>query len=503
MATQKNKHLNRTVGIAVVVIAIILIGATAGFSDDLLTSKRDNSSPASTPPSDTPLQISEPTPSLTPAPSLSPSGATIAAQTSNPSKYINASAGNGGTITPSGLVGVSVGGSQQFSINANTGEKISSLSVDGINTYVANYTFAQKPPVNTGDTNEKVVMVNNQRFILTNAYTYSNFTANINIYLADANWNPVSLVSISPDGDTAKDFYVMNFSSSFPDTILICGATSSLFNYSEGFIASYNVISGAWHWVLQPNSQYLTNILNPYGGTIFIQSSTKFANQCFYATIVSNLFTPSSWATIDEPNAEWEGRIAYFNGDIYCLQCSSGLSWTLNEYNIATSAWNTYPLMSYTDTTGFPLSDIFPYIWADSTEVLFSAPMPGAMWNLYYSTDGATFYLITSISAVGGFNYTNGCESHCWANDIGNGLIAVSNTQDDNPEGYIVIMTLQGVIINEGGNCTSHDTGARFLFDGNYLVTGAEDCAQDPSNSMGIKTNNSQYFTYKLHLHVH
>src|SRR5208283_5215438 len=130
--------------------------------------------------------------------------------------------------------------------------KISSISVDGSNAYFANYTFAQNSPVNVGDRNEKVVMVNNQRFILTNAYTYSNYTATINVYTADANWNPVKLISTSPSGDNAKDFYIMNFSSSFPDTILMCGSTSS--GNPEGFVASYNVTSGVWQWKMQPNS---------------------------------------------------------------------------------------------------------------------------------------------------------------------------------------------------------------------------------------------------------
>lgn len=201
---------------------------------------------------------------------------------------IKASAGAGGTIKPSGVTNVSQGGSQQFSINANSNQKISSITVDGSNAYFANYSFAQKPTVTTGDRNEKAVMVNNQRFILTNAYTYSNNTATINVYTADVNWNPVSLVSMSPPGDTAKDFYVMNFSSSFPETILICGATS--YYEPEGFIASYNVASGVWQWALQPNSGYLTNILNPVGNTFFIQTASNV--QCFYETTAINLFNP-------------------------------------------------------------------------------------------------------------------------------------------------------------------------------------------------------------------
>jgi hypothetical protein len=404
----------------------------------------------------------------------------------NTQESIKASASAGGTIKPSGLTHISQGSSQQFSINANNNRKISSISVDGSNVYLANYTFAQKSPVNTGDRNEKVVMVNNQRFILTNAYTYSNYTATIYVYSADANWNPVSLVSMSPPGDTAKDFYVMNFSSPFPDTILICGCIS--YFEPESFIASYNVASGVWQWALQPNSGYLTNILNPAGNTFFIQTASNV--QCFYETNTTNLFNPSSWTTINEPSATWEGRIAYFNGNIYCLQCSSGLSWALNAYNLTSSTWSITPLMSVNDTSGWPLSDIFPYIWSDSTEILFTAPIyhvAGNEWNIYCSTTGTTFNLITTLPAVGDFQFTNTQEFHCWANDIGNGLIAVLDENDNNPTSFIAIMTLQGTIINEGKGYVAHDTGVRFIIDGNLLVTGAEDCALDISYPAGVK----------------
>lgn len=277
MKAQKNKHWKRNIGIAVAVITIILIGAMADLTGDFFKAKSGFSS-------EPPLQTPAPTPTLAPLLTATPSASvsSIATSISTSLDYINASAGAGGTVMPSGVVGFSAGNSEQFSINANAGQVISSISVDGSNSYFANYTFAQKTPVNTGDTNEKVVMVDNQRYILTNAYTYTNLTATINVYTADANWNPISLVSTSPNGDTAKDFYIMNFSSSFPDTILICGGTLSEYNYSKGIIASYNVSSGVWQWALQPNSQYLTNILNPYGDTLFIQTSTSLTNQCFY-----------------------------------------------------------------------------------------------------------------------------------------------------------------------------------------------------------------------------
>ena len=63
--------------------------------------------------------------------------------TCTPSSYIiTASAGSGGSISPSGTVSVSSGGSQTFMIAANSGYQISAVTVDGSSVgAVGNYTF--------------------------------------------------------------------------------------------------------------------------------------------------------------------------------------------------------------------------------------------------------------------------------------------------------------------------------------------------------------------------
>jgi uncharacterized repeat protein (TIGR02543 family) len=65
---------------------------------------------------------------------------TVGPQTS--SYTITASAGTGGSITPSGTVSVAQGGSQTFTIQANTGYSLSSVQVDGVSVgAVSSYTF--------------------------------------------------------------------------------------------------------------------------------------------------------------------------------------------------------------------------------------------------------------------------------------------------------------------------------------------------------------------------
>jgi hypothetical protein len=56
---------------------------------------------------------------------------------------ITASAGSGGSITPSGAVPVAQGANQSFSITANSGSTISSVTVDGVNQgAISSYTFS-------------------------------------------------------------------------------------------------------------------------------------------------------------------------------------------------------------------------------------------------------------------------------------------------------------------------------------------------------------------------
>ena len=55
---------------------------------------------------------------------------------------ITASAGSGGTISPSGAVNVSVGGNQSFTITPNGGQSVASVTVDGANQgSITSYTF--------------------------------------------------------------------------------------------------------------------------------------------------------------------------------------------------------------------------------------------------------------------------------------------------------------------------------------------------------------------------
>lgn len=67
---------------------------------------------------------------------------TILATFSNTTKYITATAGTGGTISPSGTVSVSIGSSQTFTFTPTTGYSIFAVMVDGVAVRaVSPYTF--------------------------------------------------------------------------------------------------------------------------------------------------------------------------------------------------------------------------------------------------------------------------------------------------------------------------------------------------------------------------
>ena len=411
--------------------------------------------------------------------------------------YVTASSGNGGNINPSGVTVVTPGSNQAFTISTDIGNKIQNIEVDGTNKYFANYSFSQRLPVNAGDTDEKVAIVNGQRYLVTTGYTHTNGSSTICIYEETPDWNVGSLVASSPF--IAADINVQTCST-FPDCILICGSTTKVPLSSQfGFISCYNITSNSWQFTVQSTNYcgYITNIYNPYATTILMQTcaSDQFAHRLsgFYESNVENLFNSSSWTYIAMPTpleGFMEGRIAYFNGAVFWLEFNHGSSWDLYRYNISSATWDSSYVMGNHDLS-MPDRLVFPYVWADSNMVIFTAPTSSGYWQIYYSTDGTNFDLITQLYAVSdGFTnglQTNGQASHGWANYIGNGLIAFCNSQDENPSSYIAIIDLNGNIINRGAGFGSHDTTAQFLHDGNYIVTGAEDCAYWRSNTIGIK----------------
>ncbi len=123
--------------VAVAVIAAVLIVGLgillAGSSDD------DDSLDATPSPSPTGLLegILHPDATQTPAPADTPAQSTVPPTTASYS--ITVTAGNGGSITPSGTITVDEGGNASFAITPNSGYVISQLLIDGTSVTVDSY----------------------------------------------------------------------------------------------------------------------------------------------------------------------------------------------------------------------------------------------------------------------------------------------------------------------------------------------------------------------------
>ena len=104
--------------------------------------------------------------------------------TFNPITYIiTASAGNGGTITPSGDIEVNCGESKTFAIEANEGYEIADVTVDGQNVgAVENYTFS-----NVTENGHSIYASFNEIAIVPICYSVTNLTIEPNAYNTDGN----------------------------------------------------------------------------------------------------------------------------------------------------------------------------------------------------------------------------------------------------------------------------------------------------------------------------
>lgn len=420
---------------------------------------------------------------------------------------VTGSASTGGTIVPSGFSYVSESSDLAFKILANAGNYIQSLTVDGTNHYIANYSFTQHSPVNNGDRNEKVALVDGKRYVFCTNFqsnaTFCNDSSYIMVYSADSTWQPIRWISNSTF--KAADIYTATYEMAFPDCAIVIGCTNKT---GVGFVATFNVTSLIWRYSLYSNSSYLTNFwMTNNNNDIYLQLCSGGYPSLAH-TNVTNLFNPDTYDTILDSTSpyKWELRIAYFSGEIYALETNGGSWWRLLSWNVTSKTWGPV-LISDLDTSIGPRG-IYGYIWADTSMVTITVPDYSAiLWRTYYSTDGITWKLAYSIAPVGNFAVKNGdggSEEHGWSNYIGHNLLAITDTQDNNANSTIAIVDLNGNLINKGVAYLSHDTGARFIQDGNLLVTGQEDCSfTNPFNQCGIKVvtmncNTINQYTYTL-----
>ncbi|MCW4030559.1 MAG: hypothetical protein NWE92_13050 [Candidatus Bathyarchaeota archaeon] len=386
--------------------------------------------------------------------------------------YVTASAGEGGSISPSGTSSYPYLSDASFTITPSAGNSINEISIDGGKPFPATqFSFNQSYINNNINKNIELFIVNGQRYLLVNTWIHTPVT----IYAADSNWMPTTQIAVSP---LAVDFiYIPTLSknvtesSLFPNCMVFCGNQPT----DESFIALYNMTSNSWIWETVASLRFITDVLNPSSTDLIIHiADTDFHG--FAKTTKDNLFDSNSWEYVSLPasqtrylqNEFLDTSITYFKGSIYTQTANaqfgdtaSTFSWCAYKYDLASNAWaSPDPILSNIDPT-VPGSDgIYPKVWADDNILLLVAPFSNGTWSIYYSTDGSTFNVISSVASANNFQ---GYQSHpnselSWAStfDGNSNYILFESTTANDAEGYLAVMDLNGTIIYKQKGLTVH-----------------------------------------------
>ena len=400
---------------------------------------------------------------------------------------LTATTKNGGTITPLGQTEILAGDDQLYTISADTGKSINNVTVDGVNLYSKDFSFERQEIQNSGDSNEKIAVVDGVRYIICTNFDPSTGVygqSSVRIYNATSTWKKNTLVATS--SFQCGDIYTSECSGNlnFPHKIVGCGGTDKSIN-SMGVVFCYDISTNNWQYTITNNTDMITNLFNPAGETVLLQTANFAYVQGFYLTNVANLFESASWSWKQAPMPAWgDSRIAFFNGKVFCLQnCYSNYTWAVYAYDLGSSSWSGALISNSSEIARNFTGGTFPYISASSKMILFTANWQIGntnYWRLYCSTDGSTFKVVGNYEAIGNFSATDdgGQEMHSWARDIGNNKLLFANTHDNDPNGYMAIISLTtGQIIAFGGNYTTHCTEMTVIQDGNRYITGMEECA--------------------------
>ncbi len=400
----------------------------------------------------------------------------VKSESSDGSFYVTSSASDGGSISPSGTNSYSYLSNPSFTITPSAENRINEISVDGGKPLPATYFICNQSCFDDSTyKNIELTTVNNQRYILASPWEFSHFT----IYEANSSWMPTSKIAISP---TAINYlYVPSISkivketSLFPNCIVACGNQAD----GEGFVALYNITANSWIWESVPSISYLTDVLNPSGTDLLIHVADE-SHRGFVKTTTEHLFNSNSWEFVNLPASQTyylgsgflDTEIAYFKGSVFTFSNNghyhnpnSSFSWCVYKYDLAEDAWYSPDPILYNIDSNMPGADsLYGTIWAGNSTLLFAAPFSNGTWSIYYSTDGSTFEVISSVASANSFHgypSTPNAE-HAWASTFeGNSnYILFDTVTDHDTNGYLAILDLNGTVIYKQTGFTAHYTQA-------------------------------------------
>ena len=389
--------------------------------------------------------------------------------------YVTASASEGGSITPSGTNSYVYFSNASFTITPSPGNSIDEINIDGGKPFPAtHFNFAQSYFNNTKTTVElELAVVNGQRYILEQPRLFSHFT----IYEANSSWMPTSNIAISP---VAVNFLFVpelsknvNESSLFPNCIVVCGNQVD----GKGFIALYNITANTWIWESIANTSYITDVLNPSSTDLVIHIADS-NQRGFMRTTKDKLFDSRSWDLINLPasqtnylqNGFLDTEIACFKDFVFTLDINAHYhntdntySWCAYKYNLVNSTWESNdPVLSNFDASLPGAESLYGMVCADSDTLFIVAPFSNGTWSIYYSTDGSTFRVISSVESVNNFrcypSHPDPNAEFAWAStfDHNSDYILFETVTDHDTNGYFAIVDLNGTIIYKQKGFTAH-----------------------------------------------
>jgi hypothetical protein len=316
------------------------------------------------------------------------------------------------------------------------------------------------------------VIVDGQRYILSSNWTYG---SGVKIFTATSEWQPA--VCVSTSSFSSGTIYCA-LSNVFPHCIVVSGTTSSDFVPRYGYVAMYNLTSGAWSYAsLQSTVWYdqgwITNVIKaPSTTDIYLTHgySTNSLGNIIWKANTTTLFNPTSWQAITLPT---------FNSSLFTCQIALSESklyaaiYNPHSYQYSLYSWNyanTWTLLkSLSDTTAFEPGYAIGLNYASNT-LTFVAPKQVMTWDIWYSRDeGATWTTVDNVSMI-----ASNMDPH-------NGRYGILIPSGDNFLFFntAYISPTSYVALYRNNIETSRYTGLNsnpctFLWDNGKLVTGGE-----------------------------
>lgn len=285
---------------------------------------------------------------------------TISATFSNTTKYITATAGTGGTISPSGTVSVSIGSSKTFTFTPTTGYAVLDVLVDGTSVgAVSSYTF------NT----------------ITASHTiYVSFSSSAKTITASAGANG----SISPAGSigvttgSSKTFTISANTGYQIDTVLVDGiSVGSVSTYTFSNVTIDHTISVTFKLFdsyIITASAGANGSISPAGNV----AATKGTNKSFVITPNENCnisdvlidgVSAGAVSTYTFTNVQMEHSIAaVFSKEVYTIISAAGANGTITPLGTTT--------LEYGDDQSFVITPDEDYVIQDIIIDGVSVDMP-------------------------------------------------------------------------------------------------------------------------------